>query len=49
MLLIVAGDQLPLMLFGESAVNTGAVVPEQNAGKAAKLGAVGCVTVTFKV
>ena len=48
-LFIVAGDQVPAMLFGESPVNTGAVLPEQKAGMAAKLGAVGWVTVTFRV
>jgi hypothetical protein len=39
-LLTVAGDQVPVMLFGDVNPSVGAVEPEQNAGIAAKLGTV---------
>ena len=39
-LLIIAGDQVPVILFGDVNPSVGAVDPEQNAGIAAKVGTV---------
>jgi hypothetical protein len=48
-LLTVAGDQVPVIPFVDTAGSVGAAVPEQIAGIAAKVGVVLLVTVTSKV
>ena len=48
-MLIVVGDQVPVILFGDVNPSIGAVEPEQNAGIAAKFGTVWAFTVTLRV
>lgn len=49
MLLIIAGDQVPLTPFGDIVTKIGVVDPEQNAGIAAKLVSTLGIIVTFNV
>ena len=49
MLLIVAGDQVPVMPFGEVFNKVGAVEPVQKVGMVAKSGVSDGVTVTFSI
>jgi len=48
-LLIVAGNQVPLTPFGEIGANIGATVPAQNAGIVVKLVTNVGVTITFNI